>query len=75
MTVGELKGKEAEGRALRSEAELVCIAAPTAPDGKGEDSLVTPIVAGEMRDRLTAHVRATAVTEGDQSFGVDAGSL
>ena len=71
-----MTGSEAELRALRQVAELMCLAARTAPKGKGVDNLVTMIVEGEEKGRLTADMRRIAEEDKDlEFFARDAGNI
>ena len=55
-----MTGLEAERSALKQVAQLMCLAARTAPKGKGVDNLVTHTVEGEEKARLTAEMRTIA---------------
>lgn len=70
--VHTLDSKEAELKALTTVAELMCLAARTAPKAKGADNLVMAIVTGETKDTLTAQTRALSMMEGAQFFARDA---
>jgi uncharacterized ferredoxin-like protein len=55
-----LLNSEAELGGLKVAAELLCVAARTAPKGKGLDLLVTAIVSGEKKLALQTRMREIA---------------
>ena len=70
-----MTGQEAELAALRQVAQIMCLAARTAPKGKGVDNLVTRVADGEEKDSLTAEMRRIG-EEGPLGFFVrDAGNV
>ena len=62
-----LKSKEMEERAALQVAELMCLAARTAPKGRGVDNLVTLVVSGRDKDLLSAEMRKIAKEFGSSS--------
>lgn len=67
--------REAESPALIQAAEQLCIAARTAPKGKGKDLLVTAIVTGEEKAQLCRRMREIAERDQMAFFHRDAGNL
>lgn len=67
-----VKSKEMEERAALQVAELMCLAARTAPKGRGVDNLVTLVVTGRDKDMLSAEMRKIAKESGSQFFERDA---
>lgn len=51
-----IHSQEIEARAVEQIAELMCVAARTAPKGKGIDNLVTSIVNGDDKEKLAAEM-------------------
>lgn len=70
-----LLNDQAETAALQSAAEHLCVAARTAPKGKGKDLLVTAVVAGDEIARLQQQMRAIGERDGVAFFLRDAGNL
>jgi uncharacterized ferredoxin-like protein len=66
---------EVEQRALQTVADLICLAARTAPKAKGADHLVTAVVTGEAKARLAAEMRAIASAENAAFFARDAANV
>ena len=64
-----ITGNEAEAKGLRTVAELMCLAARTAPKGRGVDNLHTGIVEGEAKQRVADEMRRIG-EEGDIAFFV-----
>lgn len=62
------KSGEAESRALRHVAEVMLLAARTAPKARGVDNLVTAIVVGKTKDALAAEMRRIAENETGVAF-------
>lgn len=56
-------------------AEQVCVAARTAPKGRGKDLLVTAIVTGEEKERLCRKMREIASRDAIAFFERDAGNI
>jgi uncharacterized ferredoxin-like protein len=54
-----------ETKALDTVAELMALAARTAPKAKGQDNLTIQIVRGEEKSRVTAQMRAIAEQGGE----------
>ncbi len=69
------KSQEIEERAVEQIADLVCVAARTAPKGRGVDNLVTMIVKAREKDQLAEEMRKIAKTSGAQFFERDANCL
>jgi len=61
-----------EAAALETVAELMCLAARTAPKARGVDNLVITIVRGEAKRRVTARMREVASADGVGFFARDA---
>lgn len=66
---------EAEKPAVLQAAEQLCIAARTAPKGKGKDLLVTAIVTGEEKDQLCKKMREIADRDQLAFFDRDAANV
>lgn len=58
------KNPEIEREALHKVAEMMCLAARTAPKGRGEDKLVTAIVDGEEKKRIADEMARMAKETG-----------
>lgn len=69
------KSQELEERGVTQVAELICLAARTAPKGRGVDNLVTLVVTGVQKDALSAEMRKIAAASGAQFFERDANCL
>lgn len=67
-----VKSKDIEERAIEQIADLICVAARTAPKGRGVDNLVTMVVKAGTKDKIAAEMRAIAKTTGSQFFERDA---
>lgn len=67
--------QNAETPALERAAELLCVAARTAPKGKGQDLLVTAVVSGEEKALLQKKMREISERDGVAFFSRDAGNL
>ncbi len=63
-----------EEKALETVAELMCLAARTAPKAKGFDNLTIQIVRGDEKAAVTARMREIAEAEDLAFFGRDAGN-
>jgi uncharacterized ferredoxin-like protein len=50
-------GKSLEAEGLLDTARALCVAARTAPKGRGTDNLVTLVLTGEHKDRLAAEMQ------------------
>ena len=70
-----IHSQEIETRAAAQIAELMCVAARTAPKGKGTDNLVTLIVDGEEKEKLSAEMRRVAQESGMDFFARDANGI
>jgi len=66
--------EQPETRALETVAELMCLAARTAPKARGLDNLHITIVRGEEKARVTAQMRKIAEEHGVGFFARDAGN-
>lgn len=66
------KSQEIEERAVERIADLMCVAARTAPKGRGVDNLVTMIVKAREKDQLAEEMRKIARASGAQFFERDA---
>lgn len=67
--------QEAEQRAVKQIADLMCAAARTAPKARGVDGLVTLILDGKDKDVLSCELRRIAQQSGTQFFERDANCL
>lgn len=70
-----IKGQQAEEKGLMQVAELMCVAARTAPKGRGVDTLETLIVTGDELNKLAAEMRRWAEETGATFCARDAGNL
>ena len=70
-----MTGKEAERRALNQVAELMCLAARTAPKAKGVDNIATMVLDGDEKDQLTTEMRSIAKETELEFFERDAGNI
>lgn len=70
-----LLNRETQTEGIMGVAEQICIAARTAPKGKGKDLLVTAIVTGEDKDRLCRRMREIASRDEVAFFERDAGNV
>lgn len=66
---------EAETPGLQNAAESLCVAARTAPKGKGKDLLVTAVVTGDELGQLQEHMRLIGKRDGVAFFLRDADNL
>ena len=66
---------EVEGPVLLRAAEELCVAARTAPKGKGKDLLVTAVVTGEEKDLLSRRMRQIAGRDKLEFFSRDAANV
>ena len=69
------KSQEIEERAVERIADLICVAARTAPKGRGVDNLVVMLVKAREKDQLAEEMRKIAKDTGAQFFDRDAGCL
>lgn len=67
--------QQAEGEGLLAVARHMCIAARTAPKGKGKDLLVTAIVSGSIKDQISAEMRRIGQQQKVSFFLRDADNL
>ncbi|WP_371369588.1 hypothetical protein SRRS_26910 [Sporomusa rhizae] len=70
-----IQSKELEQRAIEQVAELMCVAARTAPKGRGTDNLVTMVVKGRTKDQIAEEMKKIAQSSGAQFFERDAKCL
>ena len=70
-----ITSQEIEERAIEGIADLMCVAARTAPKGKGVDNLVTLIVTGHDKEQLSAEMRRIAQESGMDFFQRDANCI
>jgi uncharacterized ferredoxin-like protein len=66
------KSQEIEERTVERVADLMCVAARTAPKGRGVDHLVTMTVKAREKDQLAEEMRKIAKESGAQFFERDA---
>lgn len=66
------KSQEIEERAVERVADLLCIAARTAPKGRGVDRLITMTIKAREKDQLAEEMRKIAKESGAQFFERDA---
>lgn len=69
------KSNEIEERAVEHAAELMCLAARTAPKARGVDNLVVMTAKAGVKDQLADEMRRIAKTSGAQFFERDARCL
>ena len=67
--------QEIEERAVERIADMMCVAARTAPKARGVDNLVTMVVNGKEKEQLSAEMRRIAQESGMQFFERDANNL
>lgn len=70
-----MESQEIEQRTVERVADLMCVAARTAPKARGVDNLVTAIITGADKDRLSAEMRKIAQEAEAQFFERDAGCI
>lgn len=70
-----INSQEIEQRAAVQIADMMCVAARTAPKGKGIDNLVTLIVTGQDKEQLSAEMRRIAQESGMAFFERDANCI
>jgi len=70
-----VRGEQAEERGLLQAAELMCVAARTAPKGKGIDNLETIVVTGRELTQLAEEMKRISEETGAKFFARDAGNL
>lgn len=69
------KSNEIEERAVERVAELMCVAARTAPKARGVDNLIVMTVRAGVKDRLVNEMRRIARVSGTKFFERDADCL
>jgi uncharacterized ferredoxin-like protein len=67
-----IKSKDIEERAVDQIADLICVAARTAPKGRGNDNLITMVVKAGIKDQIAQEMRNIAKSTGAQFFERDA---
>lgn len=67
-----VKSQVIEERAVEQIADLICVAARTAPKGRGVDGLTAMVVKAGTKDRIAVEMRTIAQTTGSQFFERDA---
>jgi len=70
-----MNSQEVEERAVERIADMMCVAARTAPKGKGIDNLVTLIINGQDKEQLSAEMRRVAQESGMEFFERDANCI
>ena len=70
-----LLNEDVETPGLRSAAEYICVAARTAPKGKGKDLLVTALVTDDEKGRLQQQMRLIGEQDAVAFFLRDADNL
>lgn len=70
-----ISSQEVEERAVERIADLMCVAARTAPKARGVDNLVTLIINGQEKEQLSAEMRRIAQESGMQFFERDANNI
>lgn len=70
-----INSQEIEERAVERIADMMCVAARTAPKGKGIDNLVTLIVNGQDKEQLSIEMRRVAQESGMEFFERDANCI
>ncbi|MDW7646242.1 MAG: DUF2148 domain-containing protein [Desulfuromonadales bacterium] len=70
-----MMNKEAEEKGILEAARMICIAARTAPKGRGKDLLVSAILTGEEKDALQRKMVEIAERDSISFFARDAGNL
>jgi uncharacterized ferredoxin-like protein len=65
-------GKSLEAEGLMDTARALCVAARTAPKGRGTDNLATMVVTGEDKDGLAAEMQRIGESTGTAFFIRDA---
>lgn len=66
------KSQDIEERTVARVADLMCVAARTAPKGRGIDNLVVMLIQGAEKDQLADEMRRIAKTTGAAFFERDA---
>jgi uncharacterized ferredoxin-like protein len=66
------KSQDIEERTVERVADLMCVAARTAPKGRGIDNLIAMLVKGAEKDQLADEMRRIAKTTGAGFFERDA---
>jgi len=66
---------ESSPQTLLAAADQICLAARSAPKGKGRDLLTTAVLTGEEKQRVADQMRLIAEREGGSNFARDAANL
>lgn len=67
-----IQSQEIEERAVERVADYLCVAARTAPKGRGVDNLVTMVVKGREKEQIAEEMRRIAKSSGAAFFERDA---
>lgn len=70
-----IDGHEMEKQAVLDVAALMCLAARTAPKGRGADNLVTSVVSGEDLEKMAAEMKRLGEEYSAAFFVRDSGNL
>lgn len=70
-----IMNQQAEVESLQRAAQSLCVAARTAPKGKGKDLLVTAVVTGEEKERIQKQMVRIGERDGVTFFLRDAANL
>ena len=70
-----IQSRESEQRAIEQVADLMCIAARTAPKARGVDNLIVMVIKGRTKDQLVEEMKKIASASGAQFFERDANCL
>jgi len=63
-----IQGKESEREALYQVAQLMCVAARTAPKGGGVDNIVTAIVGKDTKDKVASEMRRIGESQSMKAY-------
>lgn len=75
MSVPEFATSDLASEGVRLVAQLMCVAARTAPKARGVDLIVPAIVEGNAKSRLASRMRDMAAGGGEQFFDRDASNV
>ena len=70
-----IRNEQVENAALEQIAGMLCVAARTAPKGKGQDLLTTAVISGVEKQALQDHMRTIYARDGVAIFNRDADNL
>jgi len=71
----KIDGKDMEQAGLQEAARAICVAARTAPKGRGVDNLVTMVLTGEEKERIAREMQRIGEEGGPAFFRRDAENL